>query len=153
MRSVTRRGIVVLLAVVLGSAAGPAAAQRRSPKDCGGLHDLRVMDLGMVPDPVPHNGFVKSWSVRLRADGNGECATQITILAGVGARNHVAGSRVAFSLRPGLNVIGVPAPRGYRIRAPDTCFFVWADIQNTPTALDALRPFCARRVPGGWTLR
>ncbi len=138
---------IVMFAVAL--VAFPAAAQ---PIQCGGLHGLMVQDLDMIPDPAVQGQPLQRWIVKLRADGNGECATRILVRD----RDQVVGHAVAWTLRPGVNTIPVPVTPGYRMQAADHCYTVLADIQNTQRPLDAARQFCARMTPPrppSWSLR
>jgi hypothetical protein len=142
---------VVTLVVAAGLAlmAVPAAAQ---PIQCGGLHALQVLDLDMTPDPAMQNQPIQRWIVKLRADGNGECATRVMVKD----RDQFAGNAFAYTLRPGLNTINVPATPGYRMQGQDHCYVVFIDIQNSPRPIDGARQFCAKMIPPrppGWSLK
>jgi len=138
--------VAIVVAAGLALMAVPAPAQ---PVQCGGLHALLVQDLDMAPDPALSGQPIQRWIVKLRADGNGECATRVTVKD----RDQFAGNAVAWTLRPGLNTINVPATPGYRMQAADHCFVVFVDIQNSPRPIDGARQFCARMRPPSWSLR
>jgi hypothetical protein len=150
MREITKLLTLAVVALIaLGLTVLDATAQ---PLQCGGLHALMIMDLDMVPDPAVQGQPIQRWIVKLRADGNGECATRIMVRD----RDQWAGNAVAFTLRPGLNVIPVPATPGYRMQGQDHCYTVLADIQGTQRPIDAGRQFCARMNPPrppSWSLR
>jgi hypothetical protein len=108
-----------------------------------------VLDLDMAPDPARQGERIRKWTIRLRADGNGECATRITVWD----KDQVAGNAVRWTLKAGDNVIEVPGNPGYQMQRNDHCFTVIADIQNTPKHVDASRSFCAKMEPAVWTLK
>jgi hypothetical protein len=136
----------VLLMTVVAMSALVFLPPDGTPAECGGLHRLKILDLDMVPDPARHGQPIQRWVVKLKADGNGECATRIQVRD----RNQLAGSAIRWTLRPGENEISIPANPHYKMQDQDHCFTVVADIQNNPTDIDGSRPFCAK---ASWTLK
>jgi hypothetical protein len=113
---------------------------------CSGLHNLKIADLDMVPDPARQGQPIQRWIVILMADGNGECATKIQVKD----RDQIAGDAVRWTLRPGKNTIDIPANSSYRMQGQDSCFRVFADIQASPKLIDSTSQFCAK---ASWTLK
>ena len=119
---------------------------------CGGEHRLRVEDLDMSPDPVAEGQPVRALRVRVRADGSGECQTNLQVRE-TRDGDIVARARV-FRLRPGVNEITFEPVDRYRFSRNEHCFDVLADIAGTARRIDAARTFCARQLPGRrWSLR
>lgn len=117
---------------------------------CGRNTNLRVVDLGISPDPVGENQEIRSWRVELRADSDGECATTVQIQERPG--NTIVGTKRIYYLRPGLNTITVQPDRRYRMSQARHCFTVIADIEETSRAVDASGNFCAQKQGNGWTM-
>jgi len=150
MREITKLLTLAVVALIaLGLTALEATAQ---PVSCAGLHALLITDLDMLPDPAVQGQPIQRWIVKLRADGNGECATRILVRD----RDQWAGNAFATTLRPGVNVITMPANPGYRMQPGDHCFVVLADILGSQRPIDSGRQFCAKLVPPrppAWTLK
>ena len=144
-----RNAILCLTAIVTMGLALMATATGAQAVQCGGLHRLFITDLDMIPDPAMQGQPLQRWIVKLQADGSGECATQIIVRD----NNELAGVGVAYTLRPGPNVIPVPVRPGYRMQSADHCYRVYVNIAATPTAVDSVRPFCAHLTPARWSLR
>jgi hypothetical protein len=140
------RPMHVLLVTAVGVSALAFLPSRGTAAQCGGLHKLEIIELDMVPDPARQGQPIQRWVIKLKADGNGECATRIQVKD----RDQVAGDAVQWTLRRGENTIQVPANSRYRMQDQDHCFRVVADIQDTRKDIDSTRQFCAR---SSWTLK
>ena len=141
-----------LLLAIIGAMVGnvfPLVAIAVPPLACAPPHRLSVLELGMVPDPVRQGQRIQLWKVTLQSDYNGECRT----LLEVWDRDQLAGTRVEYLITPGVGSYTFAAQPGYQFQAQDHCFLVRANIGNTWTPIDAKKAFCARRGPGGWSLR
>jgi hypothetical protein len=140
--------VLAIMAAIAGSVI-PLAAIAVPPPGCAPPHRLSVLDLGMVPDPVRQGQRIQLWTVTLQSDYNGECRT----LLEVRDRDQVAGKQVEYLIKPGVGRYTFAARPEYRFQAQDHCFLVRANIGNTWIPVDAKKAFCARRGPGGWSLR
>ncbi len=148
MKQVKRVLGMAIIGAILGSAI-PFRASGAPPVFCSPPHRLKILDLGMVPDPVRQGQRIQLWAVTLQSDYNGECRT----LLGVRDRDQVVGKEFEYLIRPGLGRYTFQAEPGYRFQAQEHCFQVLVNIGNTWKPIDAARVFCARRGPGGWSLK
>lgn len=139
--------IFQLAALVLGAGFGSAWAAERERISCGKNHHIAIEDLDMSPDPVNRGERLKSWRIRIRVDGSGECDTLFEIREKPGDAVVARGERNL--LHPGVNEIVLPAAQGYRFNKHETCFQVLADIERTRKAIDSKERFCAHERENG----
>jgi len=144
-----KQGLLLAIMAAIAGSVLPSVAIAVPPLACAPPHRLSVLDLGMVPDPVRQGQRIQLWTVTLQSDYNGECRT----LLEVRDRDQVAGKQVEYLIKPGVGRYTFAAQPGYQFQAQDHCFLVRANIGNTWTPVDAKRAFCARRGPGGWSLK
>jgi hypothetical protein len=102
---------------------------------------LRIQDLDMSPDPVFEGQRVRGWKVRIRLDGQRQCETEIVVREG----KEVVGRERSYNLKPGVNVVEVPAADGFRFRGREQCFDVEVDLEKSRQRVDADRRFCAQQ--------
>lgn len=108
--------------------------------------DLRVLQLGMNPDPVRENQRVSFYvTLSNRSQYSGRVGLFIK------DRDEVVVSAYDVLLRPGDNRISFPLT-DYRFSRNDHCFSVEVDIEKTRRPIDVAREFCARRAYPGWTM-
>lgn len=152
MRQLKRFVMLAIIGAILGSAI-PFRAIGAPPAPCAPPHRLRILDLGMLPDPVRQGQRIQLWSVKLQSDYNGECLTFLEVRD----RDQIVGRRVQYLIKPGEGRYTFQAEPGYRFQAQDHCLAVLVNVGNTWTPVDAARRFCARYrpvpPPGGWSLR
>jgi hypothetical protein len=147
----TRAAKALSLAMVGAGILGaiPIAVLAQPPIHCAPPHRLKILELGMVPDPVRQGQRIQLWAVTLQSDYNGECRA----LLEVRDQDQIAGAQVEYLIRPGVGRYTFQALPGYFFQRQNHCFLVRANIGNTWTPVDAKKLFCANRGPGGWSLR
>ncbi len=148
MKRLKRRSAIALIVATIGSAF-PVAAIGAPPVACVPPHRLKVLDVGMVPDPVRQGQRIQLWTVKLRSDWNGECLGSLEVRD----RDQVAGKRVQYLIKPGEGRYTFQAEPTYSFQSREHCFAALVNIGNTWTPIDAQRAFCARLGPLGWSLR
>jgi hypothetical protein len=120
---------------------------------CAPPHQMKILDLDMFPDPLHEGQAVKTFTVTVRSDRNGECQTAFEVRDD---GNDVAGRSLQFRLLSGTHQYKIPAMSGYRFQRRDHCFKVVAMIANTHwVPIDGEKVECARMRPiqvNGWTL-
>jgi hypothetical protein len=137
-----------------GRYGGEGRVERRDSRAvyCGAEHRLHVADLDMTPDPIAQGERVRTWRVRLRSDGTGECQTTLRVRER--SDGDIVGRARVYYLRPGLNTIEFDPLESYRFHRREHCFEVIGDIAGTGRPVDAARTFCARQIAGNrWSLR
>lgn len=142
----------MLLLAIIGAGMGgavPLEAIAQLPISCAPPHRLKILELGMMPDPVRQGQRLQLWTIALQSDYNGECRTLLEVFD----QDQIAGARIEYLIRPGVGRYTFQAVQGYRFQRQDHCFVVRANIGNTWTPITASKLFCARRTPGGWSLR
>jgi hypothetical protein len=136
--------VLVLAAVVAGI---PASSEAQNPPrraisvlECSPPHRLRILDLDMVPDPVPQGRQVDNWRVTIQSDRTGECQTTIQVFD----QDQVAGYGQALRIKPGKGVYTLQAAPAYRFQGQDRCLIVQANVGGFFTPIEAQKAFCAR---------
>ena len=148
---------LVMASAVLGCIVEAPPSQPPPPRppgrvvECTPPHNMTIVDLDMVPDPVAVGQRVQAWRVTLQSDRNGECNTRLQVRD----QNQMAGQETYQVIRPGRATYEIQATRQYRFHAQDPCFRVLVSLGNTFTPIDAQRDFCARTSLGSgqWSLR
>ena len=150
------QGLAVVIVAATLLTAIPFRAIEAAPQPCAPPHRLKILELGMIPDPVRQDQRIQLWSVTLQSDYNGECLT----LLEVRDRDQVAGRRVQYLIKPGVGRYTFQSEPNYRFQLQDHCFTVVVNVANawaliSPT--DAQKLFCARYraqpPPTGWSLK
>jgi hypothetical protein len=140
--------MVAIIGVVWASAL-PFDAASAPRAFCAPPHRLKILDLGMVPDPIRQGQRLQLWTVALQSDYNGECRT----LLEVRDQDQIAGAQVEYLIRPGVGRYTFQAVPGYFFQRQNHCFVVRANIGHTWAPVDAKKMFCASRTPAGWSLK
>jgi hypothetical protein len=153
-----KKAMFVVMIVVTVEGAAPFAASG-APPACAPPHRLRILDLGMIPDPVyqVYQGkSIQQWKVTLESGYSADCLTALEVLEG----DQSASTQVPYQITPGRAHYTLQADRRYQFRAQDVCFQVAVNVQNTRTLIAPLDPqkrFCARYrpqpPPGSWSLK
>ena len=107
MRRVKQGLVVLTIGVIVGTLVPFAAIGVPPP------HRLRILDLGMPPDPVRQGQRIQLWSVKLQSDYNGECLTFLEIRD----RDQLVGRGVQYLIKPGEGRYTF-ADRKNRLRSP-----------------------------------
>ncbi len=155
MRRWKKAVFAVMIVVTVGGAA-PFGSSAAPPVHCGAPHRLRILDLGMIPDPVRQDQRIQLWSVTLQSDYNGECLAVLEVRD----RDQVAGRRVQYLIKPGVGRYTFQSEPSYRFQLQDHCFTVLANVADAwalISPIDAQKQLCARYrpqpPPGGWSLK
>ena len=155
MRRWQKAVFAVMIVVTVGGAA-PFGSSAGSPVPCVAPHRLRILDLGMLPDPVQQGQRVQLWAVTLQSDYSGECLAVLEVRDGA----QIVGRRVQYLITPGQGRYTFQADPNYRFQVQDHCFTVLANVADAwalISPIDAQKQFCARYrpqpPPGGWSLK
>jgi hypothetical protein len=108
--------------------------------------DLRVLDLGMNPDPVREGQRIR---FNLTISNLSNHSGKVNLF--IRDRDELVAEADDILLRPGHNQINFPTT-GYRFSRHEHCFGVEVDIERTRRPIDVARRFCVQRTAGGWTL-
>jgi hypothetical protein len=108
--------------------------------------DLRILELEFLPDPIQ-----EGQRVVFRASVHSYARRPARVNLLVRDRDQIVSEVRGVVLSPGDNQVEFPGAL-YRFFRSDSCFMVEADIARKRAPIDALRQFCARRTPSGWTL-
>lgn len=164
MRRVKQAVVVAIFGATLLGAL-PFMATGAPPGDCVPPYNLRIHDMGMIPDPVPHGQPIRAWTVRLQSGYSTECLTvleviellgqdQNTLITGKKVPYRIAGKKVQYRITPGVGSYTFsPALNYASFKGEHYCFLLVADVQNTLRPISAVKSFCPRLGPGGWSLR
>jgi hypothetical protein len=101
----------------------------------------------MAPDPIV-GGERPRFMLTLLNRSHHSATVRIFLMD----RDELIAETGGIAVRPGANRIDFPRG-GYRFHRSDHCFTVELDLAGTRRPVDLARTFCARRTPGGWTLR
>jgi hypothetical protein len=151
-----KKAMFVVMIVVTVEGAAPFGSSGAPPAPCVPPHRLRILDLGMIPDPVRQDQRIQQWSVTLQSDYNGECLAVLEVRD----RDQIAGRRVQYLIKPGVGRYTFQSEPNYRFQLQDHCFTVLFNVADAwapvPPA-DAQKLFCARYrpqpPPPGWSLK
>jgi hypothetical protein len=141
-------GLVLLSGVILGCVAGTAntTPQPASPLGHG---DLRVTELGMVPDPVQEGSRIRFYlMIYNRSAYSGRARVMIQ------DKDQKVSEVDDVFLRPrAITTVQFPFTN-YRFTRHDHCFTVLVDLAGTYHAVDLAKRFCAKPAGSGvWTLK
>ena len=155
MSRVNRTLAVAIIAAALVSAL-PLVAMGAPPVSCQPPHRLRILDLGMLPDPLQQGQRIQLWAVTLQSDYNGECLITLEVRD----RDQIVGRRVQYLIKPGVGRYTFQAEPNYRFQLQEHCFTVLVNVADAWAPIDPTDPqrwFCAgfrpQPPPGGWSLK
>ena len=161
-----KQGIVVAIigATLLGLV--PLVTIGAPLTDCSPPYNLQIRDMGMIPDPIPHGQPIRAWTVRLQSGYTTECLTVLEVIelldqdqngliTGKKVPYRIAGAKVQYRIAPGVWPYTLsPDPNYASFRGDHYCFMVVVvDVQDTLRPISAIKSFCPRLGPGGWSLR
>ena len=145
---------VMIVATVGGTA--PFGTSGAPPAPCAPPHRFRVLELGMIPDPVQRGQRIQLWAVTLQSDYSGECLAVLEVRD----RDQIVGRRVQYLIRPGPGRYTFQADPNYGFQVQEHCFRVLVTVADAWAPVDPVVPqklFCARYraqpPPGGWSLK
>ena len=108
--------------------------------------DLRVVDLGMYPDPVREGQRIR---FNLTITNLSPHSGRVNLF--IRDRDELVAEAYDILLKPGNNRTELAAT-GYRFSLNEHCFGVEVDIERTRRPIDVTKRFCVQRTAMGWTL-
>jgi len=147
----TKFGFIILCTIIFyGCAADIAISPRPEgpppppPKILP--EDLRVVDLGMYPDPVREGQRIR---FILTVTNRSPHSRRIHLF--IRDRDQLVAEAYDILLQLGNNRIEFAAT-GYQFSRQEHCFEVEVDIERTRRPIDVAKRFCVQRTTMGWTL-